>query len=214
MVSALQVQQDVAQPVPKANSSKLEPAEQSRVQEPANDSVHLPPSFFPCLDSKPVSTGTLQSVEVPVQDIARFNAACRDYDIEPLDVFCTAWALVLRSYLGVDSVCYGLCRFSDLEASPMCVCVPNLEDQKAIFVNLRSSSQTHPTDPSPCGLRPLGPSNQPFNTALLYHRTESRRCRPNVRSSLDQESGQAFHRVCGPLIDGWSLVALRVGCDS
>jgi non-ribosomal peptide synthetase component F len=32
---------------------------------------------------------------------------CREYEVSVADIFKTVWAIMLRSYLGTDSVCFG-----------------------------------------------------------------------------------------------------------
>ena len=77
----------------------------------ARDSTELPkdlqPCYFPCLDSSSVSDRDWQSVEVPFRDALRLQTFCQDHGVSSLAVLHTAWALILRTYIGGNSFYFG-----------------------------------------------------------------------------------------------------------
>lgn len=70
------------------------------------ETIELPNSYFPCLDSRPGKNSNWQSNEVPFKDSTRLQSFCKEQDVSSLSVFQAAWALVLRCYLGTPSVCF------------------------------------------------------------------------------------------------------------
>lgn len=71
-------------------------------------SIHdsIPPSYFPCLDSRPGMQGAWQSTEVSFRDVNWLRAFCQDKHVSSLSVFQAAWALVLQCYLGNPKLCF------------------------------------------------------------------------------------------------------------
>lgn len=67
----------------------------------------LQPCYFPCLDSSSVSDGDWQSVEVPYRDALGLQSFCKEHGTLSLAVLQTAWALVLRCYIGGNSFYFG-----------------------------------------------------------------------------------------------------------
>lgn len=63
--------------------------------------------YFPCLDSSSVSDGDWQSVEVPYRDALGLQSFCKEHETLSLAVLQTAWALVLRCYIGGNSFYFG-----------------------------------------------------------------------------------------------------------
>lgn len=63
--------------------------------------------FFPTLNDTVEGPDSRQRVQVITPDLALLNKFCQDYDLKLGTVFQAAWALVLRSYTGVDDVCFG-----------------------------------------------------------------------------------------------------------
>lgn len=62
---------------------------------------------FPCLDSSSVSGGDWQSVEVPYRDALGLQSFCKEHGTSSLAVLRTAWALVLRCYIGGNPFYFG-----------------------------------------------------------------------------------------------------------
>ncbi|RDW76543.1 uncharacterized protein DSM5745_06535 [Aspergillus mulundensis] len=44
---------------------------------------------------------------IDIPQMEEVHVYCREYDVTAVNVFCLAWGLVLRSYVGTDSVCFG-----------------------------------------------------------------------------------------------------------
>ena len=72
--------------------------------------MSIPSCFLSCLDSTPGPSSTVQSAEVPFKDFTALNSFAREHDVDPAVVLRTAWALVLRCYLGANHVGFGLCE--------------------------------------------------------------------------------------------------------
>ena len=77
------------------------------VRDRAELSRDLQPCYFPYLDSSSISDGDWQSVEVPFRDALRLQTFCKEHGFSSLAVLQTAWALVLRSYIGGNSFYFG-----------------------------------------------------------------------------------------------------------
>lgn len=73
----------------------------------ADRSRDLQPCYFPCLDSSSVFDGSWQSVEVPYRDALGLQSFYKKHRTSSLTVLQTAWALVLRCYIGGNSFYFG-----------------------------------------------------------------------------------------------------------
>lgn len=73
----------------------------------ATTSKDIRPCYFPCLDSNLARNGEWQSAEVPYCDFPRLSSFSKECEVSAQAVLQTAWAMVLRVYLGGDSVCFG-----------------------------------------------------------------------------------------------------------
>jgi non-ribosomal peptide synthetase component F len=47
------------------------------------------------------------SIAVPLKVTSKLSTFCKQHGLQPDAVFLTAWALVLRSYLGTEDACFG-----------------------------------------------------------------------------------------------------------
>ena len=63
--------------------------------------------FFPSLDSNLERNGKWQTAEVPWSDFSRLSCFRKEHGVSAAAVLQTVWAIVLRVYLGSDSVCFG-----------------------------------------------------------------------------------------------------------
>ncbi|KAL8829965.1 MAG: hypothetical protein Q9170_005952 [Blastenia crenularia] len=68
--------------------------------------IDLPPTHFPCLDAKPGTNPSWQSTEIPFRHFTALQSFCDQYKVSSSSVLQTAWALLLRSYVGNPSVCF------------------------------------------------------------------------------------------------------------
>lgn len=67
----------------------------------------LRPCVFPCLDSTSALDGDWQSVEIPSRDALGLENLCKHHGVSSLAVMQTAWALLLRCYVGSNSSLFG-----------------------------------------------------------------------------------------------------------
>lgn len=68
------------------------------------------PSHFPALTTRALSDPTEDGIVerwIEGDKTSALLRLCEEHDITIADVFKTAWALVLRSFVGIDSVCFG-----------------------------------------------------------------------------------------------------------
>lgn len=65
------------------------------------------PCHFPTLTEGRNDTHRSGKARVPAIDAEAMHAFCQLWDITPSTVIQTAWALVLKSYTGIDTVCFG-----------------------------------------------------------------------------------------------------------
>ncbi|KAL3455976.1 hypothetical protein BJX64DRAFT_294545 [Aspergillus heterothallicus] len=67
------------------------------------------PCQFPCLtDYAPGDLDDSLSCKVELPDPDKLYAYCRSRSVTPANVFCLAWSLILRAYVGTDDVCFGI----------------------------------------------------------------------------------------------------------
>ena len=74
----------------------------------------LRPCLFPDLDATSAFNGRWQSTEVPFRDTALLHSFCQEHGVSSFAVLQLAWAMVLRCYLGSESVSFG-CNVSSGE---------------------------------------------------------------------------------------------------
>ncbi|GFF84580.1 nonribosomal peptide synthetase 12 [Aspergillus udagawae] len=66
------------------------------------------PCYFPALTSNQTHDQKLsQCRRFEINDHAAIATYCRQYHITAPNLFCMAWALVLRAFTGLDAVCFG-----------------------------------------------------------------------------------------------------------
>jgi amino acid adenylation domain-containing protein len=94
---------------------------------------HFEPCYFPPLTSNLSHDQiTSQCRRFEIEDHAAIATYCRQYHITAPNIFCMAWALVLRAFTDLDNVCFGnivLGRDIPLEgiaemAGPLINCLP------------------------------------------------------------------------------------------
>jgi amino acid adenylation domain-containing protein len=67
------------------------------------------PCLFPSLtDYQPGDVDECSSLTVQLQHSEEIFAYCRAQSVTPANIFCLAWSLVLRSYVGSDDICFGV----------------------------------------------------------------------------------------------------------
>lgn len=147
------------------------------------DHNDLPPSYFPCLDSRPGQNKAWQSNEVPYKDAVRVQSFCREHHVSSLSIFQTAWAMVLRCYLGSPSVCFtsNSSKLAEIENSAtVSVCqmefaetTSMLDVLKAVHSEYLSSPSQPLQTKSSIHEKPDVPDILPMNTSLV-HREDSR----------------------------------------
>lgn len=64
-------------------------------------------SLFPSLDARPASSQDWQIAEVPIRNAMHCDEYCQQHGVSILSLLQGAWALLLRRYIGDDSVSYG-----------------------------------------------------------------------------------------------------------
>lgn len=163
---------------------------------PCNDQQGFSVSPFPCLDSRPGSNSSWQSIEVPFKDVDNLHSYCTRNEISALAVFQTAWAFVLRCYLNKSPVCFisssskrenGAENALESPANRI-VCQVDFEAGISVFDILRRAS-----------MRPL--KSQPFigeqsnsletlsmNTSLEYREENQQDWSGVVRSTMKNET--------------------------
>ena len=146
----------------------------------AENLTSVPSCFLPCLDPVPGSNASVQTSEVPFKDFSRLDGFSREHDVESLVVIRTAWALVLRSYLGVESVSFGLCEprrdgsgNDESAKKPMMgVEVVELHGAETIYAILKAMMASNPRARLASGGTKLASSAKPFNTAVEHLKSE------------------------------------------
>ncbi|KAL3470059.1 hypothetical protein BJX99DRAFT_264600 [Aspergillus californicus] len=67
------------------------------------------PCLFPSLtDHKPRELDQNKSYTHELQHLEQLYSYCRSHQVTPANIFCLAWSLVLRAYVGSDDVCFGV----------------------------------------------------------------------------------------------------------
>ncbi|KAL2839751.1 hypothetical protein BJY01DRAFT_250351 [Aspergillus pseudoustus] len=67
------------------------------------------PCLFPSLtEHQPSEPDHNLSCTVNLEHVEELYSYCRSHNVTPANVFCLAWSLVLRAYVGSDDVCFGL----------------------------------------------------------------------------------------------------------
>lgn len=143
----------------------------------------LPPSIFPCLDSKQGGSKSWQSTQIPFKDATGLQTFCSRNAVSALSVLQTAWALVLARYIGNPSVCFA-CEYvevasdgsnSVLPETQNGVCKANLEGDTPVIELVRGLRARHPK--TRCQLLPgqivqgmdsHSPETLPANSCLLF----------------------------------------------
>lgn len=92
----------------------------------------LEPCLFPKLiEGQPPSTGNqLQSFSVELDAPSELRSFCETFGFTLSGLFQLAWALVLRSYTGLDTVCFGYIT------SGRDIPVPDIENALGPFINI------------------------------------------------------------------------------
>ena len=148
--------------------------------------------YFPILEGSPDSSTIWHSISVPFHDTVDFHSMSEQLDVSPLSLLQMAWAVLLRCYLGSDSLTFGCATLEkmidrnkgngDFDGSVhLSPCRVELGDNNTILATLKAiSGDTQAT----IGLEKADSSTEPvkdgpavassFNTALLYRNAESR----------------------------------------
>ena len=170
----------------------------------------LPQSYFPCLDSRPGTNRAWQSVEVPYKDVARLHLSCRQNNVSPTAIFQSAWALVLRYYLGTHSVCFGCItsqKFENVEGlltppQRMSICKIDFVSGASIQDILETASTNgfrvlHQTWKTQASIleQPSATDTLPANTALLYQENYRRKGPGPVRITFQDCAGSVHGNV-------------------
>ena len=147
------------------------------------DHNDLPHSSFPCLDTRPGQNRAWQSCEVPFKDAVRVQSFCREHHVSFLSFFQTAWAMVLRCYLGSPSVCFTSSSSNRAEAANSAtvnVCQMEFAETTSTLDALKAVHTRSLSSPSPplqtqswIHEQPDIPDILPMNTSLV-HREDSR----------------------------------------
>ena len=175
------------------------------------DYNHLPHSYFPCLDSRPGENRAWQSSEVPFNDAVRVRSFCKEYNVSSLVVFQTAWAMVLRCYLGSPAVCFASNSSEvpdDANSTTVSVCEVAFTKATSILDVLRGAYTKY--FPSP--FQPLQTQSSiheqpesldilPMNTSLI-HREDNRSMmdRPAIPKSTLTGLENVWHAESFPLL--------------
>ena len=120
-------------------------------------------TIFPCLDAKPGDQGLVQTVRVPFDDVSRLRSWCQEHGLETIAVWKTAWALILRCYVGSDSTTFGVKKPShpNLVGNPFETCSLELRETATLFETAQVDGlQSCETDQNE-------PSERLFNTVLF-----------------------------------------------
>ena len=65
------------------------------------------PCLFPNLNGDPTRKNAFRDLKVPLAGSSKIRDFCSKYEVTLAHVIQTAWALALRSYVGLDDVCFG-----------------------------------------------------------------------------------------------------------
>lgn len=179
------------------------------VNNDASDHEDLPPSFFPCLDSRSGASNTWQASEVPFKDVNLLRAICQQNSISPSSLFQAAWVLVLQCYIGDPDVCFAFCfvgenvNFTEFHDPDVAVstCQARLgqvETPLELLKHMNARSPDFIAQPSINQRVEYGWDNGrhslPANTCMLYQE-DARELRPGLgnltlqRYGLNQVSG-------------------------
>jgi hypothetical protein len=162
-------------------------------------------SNFPSLDSSPASSHEKQVAEVPIHNIVGLENLCREHSICRLTFFKAAWALLLRVYLGSNSVSFGhfeskenegltwdasaAVQAFEIEFTDSSILLEVLLEVEAKHTSLAKLSVT----PSPFGGSQPHKNALSFNTALQYQEIETleQTLGSNVDLKDDRSEGQS-----------------------
>ena len=88
------------------------------------------PCHFPLTPVESNAKDTLRSVSVPFHDRSLLSSVCRKHEVTESMIFMACWSLLLRAYIGSDSICFGyLVSGRDLP-------LDGVEDAVGPFINL------------------------------------------------------------------------------
>lgn len=134
-------------------------------------------SHFPPLDAYPAPNKDWQYVEVPPCDQVRLDKLCKKHVISALNIYQTAWALVLRCYIGSNSVYFGHLMPVPNRCPEINTCHVVIDASKSIVevsqdLALEATSRTngvlqktlHQDENNPTD----SPTKHVYNTALRY----------------------------------------------
>ena len=170
----------------------------------------LQPCYFPCLDSSSVSDGDWQSVEVPFRDALRLQTFCKEHGISSLAVLQTAWALVLRCYVGGNSFFLGHLvpranSHLDGEGPAWAACFDfatyhmELEETDTVMGILHAKEADHSRpqarQPVYVDIRAMEPSAPLYNTALQVREVKTLHTLTASRSLLQSGACQGANNV-------------------
>lgn len=169
--------------------------------------------LFPDLDRTSAFNGGWQSTEVPFRDTAHLHSFCQEHGVSTLAVLQLAWALVLRSYLGSESVSFG-CNVLSGETvvnglSGTCdpfvddsACNVDFEEMDSLLKLLKtmqanlSQAQIQPAAfPFAAHRQPSKRDPQLFDTAMLYQEFKQQDCSIAGRSVYQTGAGQGLGKV-------------------
>jgi hypothetical protein len=148
----------------------------------------LEPCHFPDLDGRLGGSRKLETIRLEVEKAHELRKFCEINNFTLSNIFQTAWALVLRSYVGTDNVCFGYLAFGrDIPVNQvddaigafatMLVCHADLSSSKSVGLVLetmhRDFLQSLPHQH--CSLAEIHhalklPNGSLFNTIMSFQR--------------------------------------------
>lgn len=172
--------------------------------------------YFPILDGKSDSSSIWHSVSVPLHDAVDLHSKSKQLDVSPLSFLQMAWAVVLRCYLGSNSLifgCAGLEKTADRneenagfdESVHLTCCRIVLEDDYTVLKSLKAipgDSLAGFVSKSANSLSKLTEDGlamaSSFNTALMYQIFESECLVPAVKFSITKVTQKLskVSRIC------------------
>ena len=166
--------------------------------------------IFPVLDDASKLASVRRSVQVPLQEAAEILPFCHRHGFSSSMLFQTMWALVLRCYVGRDSVSFGYLNLGrgvkvasegsisthdgqsteSYPQSDMLACSVRINDAETILQTIRSMKSS---------FRPFLRTkdvSQPFDTILIYQPLDLQRPQEDNESDcLKKSSSTAEHNL-------------------
>lgn len=148
--------------------------------------------YFPTLEGSPDSSTIWHSISVPFHETVDFHSKSEQLDVSPLSFLQMAWAVVLRCYLGSDSLTFGCAYLEKMmdrnkgngdfdDSVHLSPCRVELDENHTILTTLKAipgaTRAKFGLEKADSSTKPIkgGPAMaSSFNTALLYRDAENR----------------------------------------